>query len=86
VPWAFLQKAQRSIPVQYVTLGHDIETKGSLEHLVTVRLEHPIGEMPTAHKVEGHGSGDFAHLAEADGFIQIRSTKKGTIIPFFPLI
>ena len=86
VPWALQQQGARNLARTYVCLNEDVEVKGSLEHLISVRLTYPPNSLPLAHLVAGHGSGDFAHLASVDGFVQTRTAKKGSIVPFFALL
>lgn len=79
---AGLPNAQR-----HVALEEDIRIKSELAHFVPVRIKEDGKGMTLAAQVSTGGSGDYASLALADGFVELeasgQSFLKGALVPFF---
>ncbi len=72
-----------------VILGEDYVFKPSLLYMLQVKLENTPGGFDIAHPYTGNGSGDFANLLRADGFLALDATeksqfKKGEVHSFWP--
>jgi molybdopterin molybdotransferase len=69
----------------YVTINQDYMKKGALTQFVPVQVH-----IDTSTIVKTSGSGDFAHLHEADGWIEIpaevNEIKKGQTFRFIPFL
>lgn len=85
-PW--LQRCMGlSVPVMQAVLTDTIYFKPALTYFAQVKISLEKGIL-YAQPVEGHGSGDLANLADADGFIELPATKtrflKGENYPIYP--
>lgn len=81
----FLNSHLRNKPIEFESkkLDCDYVKKGSLTYFLPVRIT-PTGVVP----VEGNGSGDFAHLANVDGWLELpeesNEIKKGDTFRYLP--
>lgn len=88
IPWL---KACMGIPftnTRVAILKEDFSFSPSLQYFLQVKLNiEPNGTL-TAIPFEGHGSGDFANLAEADAFMELplerNNFTKGEVFPIWP--
>jgi molybdopterin molybdotransferase len=73
--------------VQYVALAENFSVKTDLTYFAPVKIFNEKGRMRTAKPVSIGGSGDYASLSLADGFIELEEKhqqfKKGTVVPFY---
>jgi len=72
-----------------VILGDDFSFNPSLLYMLQVKLENTSGGFDIAHPCTGNGSGDFANLLHADGFLALdaverSSFKKGEVHTYWP--
>jgi molybdopterin molybdotransferase len=69
--------------IEMMTIDGDYFKKGNLTHFLPVKR---IGQMVSP--ADGNGSGDFAHLANVDGWIEIpeelNEIKKGDTFRYLP--
>ncbi|MFN4145646.1 MAG: molybdopterin molybdotransferase MoeA [Runella sp.] len=75
VPW--LRKSLGLPPMNHghASLAQDYFYASPLTYFLQVRLKQ-VGATLTAEPIVGHGSGDFANLSEAQGFIELPEGKK----------
>lgn len=75
LPWleATLGLPQKA-PV-FAVLDRDIHFEPALQYFVQVRLTHDASGVLHAEPLRSNGSGDFANLAEADGFMELPETQ-----------
>jgi molybdopterin molybdotransferase len=72
---------------EFVVMGEDVVYKPGLTQFTSVSIAFDVVYGRCAYAVRGGGSGDFAHLANADGFVELDDAgghiKKGTVVPFY---
>lgn len=72
----------------YVILNQDVQFEPNLIYFLEATLESNVNGSLIATPVKGNGSGDFANLVKADGFLILPQNKtiftKGEIYPFVP--
>lgn len=72
----------------YVILNQDVQFEPNLIYFLEATLESNVNGSLMATPVKGNGSGDFANLVKADGFLILPQNKtiftKGEVYPFVP--
>lgn len=72
----------------YATLNEDVHFKPDLIYFLEAKLEYKTDGYLNATPFKGNGSGDFANLVKADGFLILPQNKtvfkKGEVYPFVP--
>ncbi|MBT8291696.1 MAG: molybdopterin molybdotransferase MoeA [Eudoraea sp.] len=72
----------------YVALNEEVHFKPNLIYFLEAKLESKTDGYLIANPVKGNGSGDFANLVKADGFLILPQNKtifmKGEVYPFVP--
>jgi molybdopterin molybdotransferase len=82
----FLQKSlgETPRPIEVAVLAEQVSYKPALTYFLPVRL---LNGTLRAQPLPGHGSGDLANLADADGFLELPSEKDvfqaGEAFPFY---
>jgi molybdopterin molybdotransferase len=70
IPWL-----EKSIGIahrrQFALLSEDVAFRAPLTFFLQVRLEHKADGRVNAIPADGHGSGDFANLVDADAFLEL---------------
>ena len=83
IPFLKFRLLNVSPKVEMMTVDRDYFKKGNLTHFLPVKR---IGQ--TVSPADGNGSGDFAHLANVDGWIEIpeelNEIKKGDTFRYLP--
>jgi molybdopterin molybdotransferase len=76
---AYLRKASgvRGDVVEYATLTEDVRVKTSLTYFLPVKLTCGTDGRAMADPVHLNGSGDYASLAQSDGFIELGADAEG---------
>lgn len=86
IPWLHQQSGRNRIGNLMYKLSEDVHFKPDLTYFVPVKLEVNENEVE-AHPLKGNGSGDFANLVHADGFIELPKGalvyKKGSYYHYF---
>jgi molybdopterin molybdotransferase len=81
----YTQQEPKLIQVQ---LAESLKIEGQLTHFLQVRLNIKEGII-TASTIINHGSGDFANLVQAQGFIELKPKTEGYMagesVPFYSL-
>ena len=86
----FLRKCLHQHPdySQQVVLAEDYTFAPTLMYMLQVKIENTSGGFNIAHPHTGNGSGDFANLLLADGFLELPADRsqfeKGFCLPFWP--
>ncbi|MEL6923077.1 MAG: molybdopterin molybdotransferase MoeA [Bacteroidota bacterium] len=70
-PWLLGCLGQATDKRPYAVLATDHRFVPDLTYYLQVRLDYHSDGRLMAHPVEGHGSGDLANLADADGFLEL---------------
>ena len=70
IPWLQLSLG-RHMPSVYAVLASDFNFQPSLSYFLPVKLTTLPAGVLSATPVSGNGSGDFAHLSEADAFMEL---------------
>jgi molybdopterin molybdotransferase len=69
-------------------LNEDVHFKPDLIYFLEAKLEYKTDGYLNATPFKGNGSGDFANLVKADGFLILPQNKtvfkKGEVYPFVP--
>ena len=85
-PWLRACLGQDPMPYPFAILAADHVFNPDLTYFLQVRIEYDKNGSLLAHPVEGHGSGDLANLADADGFLELPKGKnlykKEEVYPF----
>ncbi len=87
MPWLQLSLFQH-VPKLHCLLDSDLELKGTLTQFVQVKCSVNENAQIVATPCAGGGSGDFAHLAEANAFAEIDASsnhwKAGSVVACYP--
>jgi len=85
--WLDTSLGYKSAPMM-VKLAADVMFKPDLTYFLEVSIYSDENGILNAHPQRGNGSGDFANLSRADGFIELKRGKdlyeKGEVYPFVP--
>ncbi len=79
--------ANNSNPI-FVQLAENFSIKNSLTYFLQVKLSSENARL-VATPIKGHGSGDFANMVDADGFLELpayerNDFKKGEVFKYWP--
>jgi molybdopterin molybdotransferase len=75
VPWLRASLGLKPLVYKYAALSKDFSFKPDLQYFLQVRTAFVEGGQFYAIPVIGHGSGDLANLADADGFLELPASK-----------
>lgn len=88
LPWLHQSLYEKRQPTLYAMLNADFHFNLLLQYFLQVKLSVSEQGQLLAMPIEGHGSGDFANLIEADAFMELPleecNFKKGMIFPIWP--
>ena len=71
LPWLEVSLGLPPAPPLFAVLERDLRFEPPLTYFLQVKLEHDNIALIRAVPVEGRGSGDFANLLDADGFLEL---------------
>lgn len=74
LPWLRASLGVKDVPA-YAVLAADVSFKPALQYFVQVELNISSEGLLTATPVEGHGSGDFTNLLQANAFMELPAEK-----------
>jgi molybdopterin molybdotransferase len=75
VPW-IKKLSGKNNQIQTTLLGDEYELRGSLTQFAAVKISSDAGGQRVAHIIKNNGSGDYASLSGADGFVELSAVKK----------
>ena len=75
VPW-IKKISGKNYQTQTTLLGDEYELRGSLTQFAVVKITTDAGGQRVAHIIKNNGSGDYASLSGADGFVELSADKK----------
>lgn len=88
LPWLEAALGFPDAPSLYAVLGKNVRFEPALTYYIQVKLSWSSDARLIAKPVEGHGSGDFANLLDADAFLELPAERsefsEGEVLRLFP--
>jgi len=85
-PWLYTSLGAEKEPTMYAQLDTDFKFPKNLQFFLQVKIRQDTDGRLLAQPIEGHGSGDFANLTDADGFLELPADqsvfRKGMAFPY----
>jgi len=85
-PWLLASLGAKPEPLVHAQLNADFKFPKKLQFFLQVKVMHDANGQLLADPIEGHGSGDFANLTDADGFLELPADqsvfRKGMAFPY----
>ena len=77
IPWHFKSLELNILEPEYAQISEDFSIKNSLTYFLQVKLFNDKSILK-AKPIKGHGSGDFANMVNADGFLELPAFERNS--------